>query len=258
MSIQKARGIVLSSRITGEADHLCKIYTKEYGKREFIFKGLQKSKKRPQIISEPGIIADLLYYHHENRNSYIVNDYYIIKDTMQIRNDLKKIYSLYYLVNLIEKTTGFNDQNKSIFDLLANGISFISKAEFAEHLSAFFSIQLLRIQGILPEFQKCKICGQKIPNGFHIDLLDFHPVCRKCVNTIANKSGLFDRIIAEYIHNSLTEKFASIKHSDFPSESIINFLFCISIFFENYYHVRINAKDQLIAELSGRITGRYQ
>ena len=99
MEIQKITGIVLSSKQLGEADYVCSIYTKEYGKRDFIFKGLQKSKRRPQIVSEPGIIADIIYYYHQNKNSYIVNEYNILKDNSDIRDDLKKIYLLYFLVN---------------------------------------------------------------------------------------------------------------------------------------------------------------
>ena len=45
MEIQKCSGIVLSSTASGEADRIARIFTREYGKRNFIFKGLRKDRK---------------------------------------------------------------------------------------------------------------------------------------------------------------------------------------------------------------------
>ncbi len=250
MEIQKATGIVLSSRQFGESDYLCTVYTKEFGKRDFVFKGLQKSRRRPQIISEPGTIADVVYYFHDDKMSYIVNEYNIIKHNIGIRNDLRKIYLLYFVLALIEKTTGYNDRNKSLFELIAAGIDNIPGTEFYEHFSVFFSLHLLKLHGILPDFQKCKICSKIDYNGFHLDTLDFHPVCGKCVGTIKSKTVLFSKITREFIFQSMKNKFTSIDHSFFPSQNILDLLFSITLFIESYYHVEIKPKSLLMSELS--------
>ncbi len=250
MEIQKATGIVLSSRRIGEADCLCTIYTKEFGKRDFIFKGLQKSKRRSRTISEPGTTASLVYYFRGHNKSYITTEYSVINHPGRIREDLKKIYLLYFLTALIEKTTGYDDKNKLLFDLAAAGIDNIQSSNFPGHLSVFFLLRLLKLHGILPDFHKCKICDSINCNGFFIDTLDFHPVCGRCISTIKNKTIPFDKIAKQYIHESLTSKFVSIDHSKFPSTNIINLLFSITLFIENYYHIEIKPKDLLITELS--------
>ncbi len=251
MEIQKSTGLVLSSRHIGEADFFCTMYTKEFGKRDFVFKGLKKSRKRPQIISEPGTTANLVYYFHDNKISYIVNEYNIIKHNINIRNDLKTIYLLYYVLSLIEKTTGYNDKNKSIFELAAAGIDNIAGTDFPEHFSVFFALHLLKLHGILPDFTKCKICDKTGYTGFIIDTMDFHPVCSKCAGTIKNKTISFNKTVKEFIFQSLAKKFTSIDHSLYPSIHILDLLFAITLFIENYYHVEIKPKDLLIAELSG-------
>ena len=250
MEIQKSKGIVLSSRQIGEADYSCTIFTKEFGKRDFIFKGLQKSKKRPQIVSEPGTTANIIYYFHDEKTSYIVNEYNIIKHNINIRNDLKKIYLLYFLLALIEKTTGYNDRNNSIYELTSAGVDNISKTNFTEHLSVFFSLHLLRLQGILPDFKKCKICDKINYNGFFIDTADFHPVCGRCAGSVKSKTVSFNKITKEYIFQSLNKKFGSIDHSSFGSTNLLTFLFSLTLFIENYYHVEIKPKGLLLAELS--------
>jgi DNA repair protein RecO len=250
MEIQKSTGVVLSSRRTGEADFFCTMYTREFGKRDFVFKGLQKSRKRPQIISEPGTTANLIYYFHDEKISYIVNEYNIIKHNIFIRDNLKTIYLLYYVLALIEKTTGYNDSNKSIFELAAAGIDNIAGTDFPEHLSVFFALHLLKLHGILPDFSICKICGKSGYHDFIIDTVDFHPVCAKCAGAVKSRTISLDKSAKEFIFQSLKNKFASINHTLYPSNYILDLLFALTLFIENYYHVDIKPMQLLINELS--------
>ncbi len=250
MEIQKSTGVVLSSRRIGEADFFCTMFTKEFGKRDFVFKGLRKSRKRPQIVSEPGTCANLIYYFHDDKISYIVNEYNVVKHNINIRNDLKSIYMLYYVLALIEKTTGYNDKNKSIFEFAEAGIDNIAGTDFPEHFSAFFALHLLRLHGILPDFGRCKICGRSQYRGFIIDTADFHPVCTECAGAIKSKTILLHKTAKEFIFQSIKNKFTSIDHSLYPSNYILDLLFAITLFIENYYHVDIKPMQLLINELS--------
>ncbi|MFH0976701.1 MAG: DNA repair protein RecO [Spirochaetota bacterium] len=249
MEIQKATGIILSSREFGEADYICTIFTKEFGKRDFVFKGLRKSRKRPQLVSEPGTTAKIIYYFHDDKLSYIVNEYQILNHNIDIRNNLKNIYLLYYMLALVEKTTGYNDRNVSIFNLAAAGIENISLNDFPEHFSVFFTLHLLKLHGILPDFQRCKLCGNA-DSTLYIDTTDFHPVCGKCFGSCQGRTIHLKKNTKEYLLKSLACKFASIDHSLFKSEHIIDLLFAITLFIENYYHVEIKPKHLLINELS--------
>ncbi|MBN2040834.1 MAG: DNA repair protein RecO [Spirochaetes bacterium] len=252
MEIQKSTGIVLSSRSANEADYFCTILTKEFGKRDFVFKGLRKSKKRSLVISEPGTVASFVYYFHEDKKSYIVNEHNIIKHMLNIKDDLKKIYLLYFLVSLVEKTTGYNDCNKSIFELTAAGIDNIPAVKYPEHLSVFFLLHLLRMQGILPDFNRCKICAKENYKGFFIDTNDFQPVCIGCINSIKNKTISFGSSIKNYIIESLKKKYSLIDYSLYSSASVLNLLFSMTLFIEDYYHIKIKPKDLLISELSAK------
>ena len=252
MEIQKSTGVVLSSRQVGEADFFCTMFTKEFGKRDFVFKGLQKSKKRPQIVSEPGTTANLIYYFHDQKISYIVNEYNIIKHDINIRNNLKTIYLLYYVLSLIEKTTGYNDINKSVFELTAAGIDNIAGTEHPEHFSVFFALHLLRLHGILPDFNACKICGSPDNSAFLVDSFDFHSVCSNCAGTVKSKIFPLKRSAKNFINESLCKKFSAIDHSNYPSDCILDLLFAVTLFIENYYHVEIKPMQLLMNECAGQ------
>ncbi|MDY6932663.1 MAG: DNA repair protein RecO [Spirochaetota bacterium] len=246
MEIQKTTGIVLSSVTLGEADKIARIYTKEYGKRNFIFKGIKKSKRRPITVAEPGTISKLVYYFHEDKDIYLVNEFQIFKQYFAIRNNFKKIVVLYFLLETAEKTSAYNDPNRSIFDLIVAGIDNLVKTEYLEHFSVFFILHILRLNGILPDLNICKMCHRHDYDEFAIDLTDFYPICRNCSNSMKNNKMLFHMRIKEYIDLVLLQKYVSINHSLFPVEDILNLLFYLILFIESYFHVEIKSKNFIL------------
>ncbi len=248
MKIQKSTGIVLSSNSIGEADYSSRIYLKESGKRNFLFKGLKKSKRRSHLIVEPGTVAELVYYFHEDRSFQIVKEYHIHAHFPEIRNNYQKILLLHFFLETVDKTSGFNDANKMVFDLLVSGIETIINSESLTHLSAFFVIHLLRLHGILSGFKQCKICGKEDFQQFAIDIADFQPICPGCANQYNNT--LFDISIRDYLYQTLGTKFTSIDLSKYNENEILKFFFHLCLFLQSYFHIELKSKDMLISEFS--------
>ncbi len=249
MEIQKTTGIALSSRTIGEADYLVRFYTRDHGKRDFIFKGLKKSKRRSQSIAEPGTAADLIYYYHNDKNYHTVNEYNIHKHYLDVRKDLSKIFILYFLLEAVDKTCGLNDPNRPVFDLLAAGIETLRETEYTGHLPVFFLLHLLRLLGVLPEFRQCKVCGCAEPQEFIIDSVDFQPLCRKCGGN-GRRGYIFRDRARAFVEKSLKMKFSAIDMRIFPREDALHLLFHLSLFTQNYFHVELKSKEMLISELS--------
>lgn len=248
MEIQKTIGVVLSSRPMGDSDKAVVIFTKKYGKRTFIVKGIRKSKTRSQLISEAGTIVSLIYYYRENKGSCIVNEFTIKKHYSDIRKDYDRILHLYFLLEITEKTTGFADINIDIFKLLISGIEAISKTDFIKHLSFFYLIQLARIHGIFENFDLCKKCGEKQYRQFIIDINDFQPVCINCSDPLPNiaKSRYFDNIHRMFIFDVIRKKFTQIKHLEYSDENVLNLLFYLTMFFEHYFGITIKSKRLIL------------
>ncbi len=247
MEILKTTGIALSSRVSGEADIVCNIYTRDFGKRKFIFKGLKKSKKRSMAATEPGAISTLLYYHRDERESYIVNDVTVDKFYTSITADLKKIVHLYFILESVEKTCGYDISETSIFNLLLAGIEVLSKTKYPAHLSTFLVLHMLRKHGVLSDTEVCKICGKRNFSSFTIDVVDLRPVCGACLGE--NPSGPWQRsallpvTIRDYIKNCMSEKFSAIDLGGYDEKDILDLLFTISLFMENYYHMELKSKS---------------
>ena len=227
MEIQKATGVVLSSMQLAEADKLARVYTKEFGKRSFLFKGIRKSRKRPQIVTEPGTIVNLLYYFHSKRDLYIVTEVNEYKSYSAIRDDLERILHLYFILEITDKSSGYNDTNRTLFTMLAAGINTLSSTDHVNAMSLFFLIHLLMIHGIFHDFNRCKFCENSAFNEFRIDISDFRPVCSKCSGLAAanGTSFLFNKRHRDIISQYMNKKFTSVTHSGYTDEDLLNILF---------------------------------
>ncbi len=246
MEIQRSTGIVLSAGLIGDADRTSRVFTEEFGKRSFIFKGLRKSRKRAPGVTEPGTLVDLVYYFNEKRELFAVKEFSIIKQHLEIRRELEKIYTLYFLLEITEKTTGFSDPNAQIYNLLVSAIDTLSATEYSMSLALLYAMSLNRIHGILSDFNRCKICCRDSSRHFAIDTTDFRPVCSDCLTGEASKDSLlFEGRYRELLVSGT--KFNTIDHAAYRTEVISQILFSLILFVENYFHVEIRSKKLLLS-----------
>jgi DNA repair protein RecO (recombination protein O) len=242
MNIQKTAGIVLSSRTMGEADVLATILTENSGKRKFSFKGLKKSRKRPKSAGEPGTLLNLVYYHRDNREIFTVNEFTIEYQPAKIREEMGRIFTLYFLLEVTEKTIGFDDDSRNIFKLLDSGIRALVETGYLTHLSVFYILHLLRFLGIIPDFLYCKMCGDETFSEFILEVSDLSPVCGTCYHGSLDFLGVDTR---EFITVSLSTKYSDIVQSRFDGKEMSKLLFNLVLFIENYYHITLKSKEFL-------------
>lgn len=252
MNILKTTGIALSSYVSGEADIICNYLTVDSGKRKFIFKGLRKSKKRSLSATEPGTVANLVYYYREDRESYIVNDVTIEKYHASITADLKKIFHLYFILESVDKTTGYDVRDGMLFKLLLAAIEVLSKTEYPAHLSAFFTLHLMKNHGILSDLSTCKICGKRFSSRFTLDVIDLRPVCGNCLGADQagpwERSALLSASILDFIGDCAGQKFSEISHIRYGESDVLDLLFNYSLYIENYYHTELKSKSFIFSD----------
>lgn len=241
MSRQKTRGIVLSRTLSGEADYICSIYTKDLGRERFIFKGIRKSQKRPRSGSEPGTILDIVYYTGISGSLNTVSEFDITASTLPIRKSSDSIFSLCYMVELIDSTTGFGDSNERIYTLLSAGIDSLAKTEHPLHFIIFFTARYMALQGIMPEITSCSWCGCDGSNGLFIDPVSLRASCSGC--SVGGKSLSSDA--ANYIYESLSNKFSKIDLQKYSSGSLSPLLYALTAYIENYFSIKLKSADML-------------
>lgn len=252
MEILKTTGIALSSHDSGEADLLCNYYTREFGKRRFIFKGLKKSRRRPRSAAEPGAVARLVYYYHRDRETHVVNEFSVERFYPSITENLSKIMHLCYILESVEKTSGYDMPDGATYTLLSSGIEALSRTEHAPHLSSFFILRLLKNQGLIAEPERCGICGSGEFSTFKMDMDDFSPVCGKCLGSIPANGrtvgGLMRGSARRYMLECLAGKFNRIECERFGGDDVLDILFSASLFIEAYFHTELKSKQFILSD----------
>lgn len=252
MKLQHATGIALSQKDTGEADVICTYYTHEFGKRSFIFKGLRKTRRRSRAVVEPGVTAHLVFYDREGIDTCIVKESDIVAYHPSIGSDLRRIFHLLFMLEVVEKSSAFLAADSAVYRLLSMGIEALSTTPYPTHLVCFCILRLMKAQGILAQFGSCKSCGKPIEGSFSLDPVDFRSICRVCLVEGGNPSHLvsptFRPAIMEYLQSCLSSKFGSIEHSRIPDGDVLNCIYVLTLFLERYLRRELKSKSFILSE----------
>ena len=246
MSLKKTTGIVLSSSVIGESDVKANFLCRDEGKKSFIFKGLKKSSKRPQSAAEPGTVIGIVYNEHSGKEIVTARDFFVIKYFAGIRVDFPKIICSSFLLELVERSTGFGSAENSVFDFLANALTSMEKTDRPLDLAVFFMIRLMKIHGIFAFGKRCKICASEDFNKFVFDILDLGLICKKCS---PNSPNLIGREALDFISESLSVKFTELRN--YTPDSRYGLLLNLSLFLEQYFAIKIQSKKMLLDIMHG-------
>lgn len=244
MTLKNSTGIVLSSAIMGEADIRATILCRDEGKKTFVLKGLKKSLKRPQSASEPGTVTKLIYNDNRNKELITAREFSVLKYFHGIRADFNKIAVSALLLELTEKTTGFNHKENKLFELLAAGLTALETTKQPLHLAVFFIIHMIRLHGILPQTQRCSSCGAAEFTHF---MLDEHELKLTCSNCVRKKEKLLSQNALDFLSAARAVKFSELElRSICCDEDMRALLFCLSRFLENYFSIKLHSNNLLL------------
>ena len=235
-------GVVLSKKNSGEADHICSIYTKNSGKETFIFRGLKKSTKRPRTASEPGSILNIIYYNGRDGRINTISEFDILKNHSAIRKNSEKIFSLYFILELVDLTTGLSDPNSKIFNLLSAGIETLYNTQNPKHFIIFFTIQYLMLQGVLPDISRCVWCGNNDAKALLIDDEKLRVSCLICTDL---NSALVKTKGTEFMNECVKNKFNKISCENYSDNDIGSGLTTIIRYINHYFSIRLKTESFL-------------
>lgn len=247
MEIRKSPGVVLASAVSGEADRIARIFTRDYGKRTFVFKGIRKSRRRPVAAAEPGSVVNLVYYHRDGRDVCVVSECSIEKQFYSIRENLDLIAHMCLVLEAVDKTSAPGDPNAGVYELLAGGIEALTKTSRLFHFSSFFLIRLLGMLGVLSVSDRCKTCQDGGLDAFLFDYSDMMPLCARCLGRSGSgrQGNLMGPAVLKFIAAASRMKFSSLDLDACPEREAGRLLYSLCMFLEHYFHASLNSKSMI-------------
>lgn len=210
-----SQGIVLKQRKIANNRRMITLFTKNYGKISAGTSLNEKSKSKSALALRPFSYAD--YDIFKGRDSYSINSAQVNKSYYAIGEDLDRFAVASKLLEYMDKILEDEQARPKLFDMTIEFMECLvkSKGNYDTLLYAFI-LKTLRVQGILPELNKCVNCGSEI-DGKSFSVCDGGALCKKCSETTENSEDKliynvnFDIIkTLKYFINNPLEQFETI------------------------------------------------
>jgi DNA repair protein RecO (recombination protein O) len=152
--------VVLRHTDWGEADRLLVLFSREAGKLRAVAKGARKLKSRKAGHLEPFTHVKLLLAR--GRDFWIVTQADTVDAYLPIREDLVRTAYAAYVIELVDRFTYEEGENRPLFQLLVDTLGRISILPDAFPAVRYYEIRLLDLLGFRPELTNCVRCGTEI------------------------------------------------------------------------------------------------
>src|SRR3972149_254097 len=111
-----SEAIVLARRNWGEADRILVIYSKSFGKKRLLAKGVRRPKSRKRGHIE--VFSNLKFSASRGKGLDLMTEAEIIENFSIIRKDLKKVAVAYFLMETVGRITHDEEKNERLFELM--------------------------------------------------------------------------------------------------------------------------------------------
>jgi len=156
----RVQALVLRHSDWGEADRLLTLYTLELGKLRAIAKGVRKPRSRKAGHLQPLTHVSLLLAR--GRELWIVTQAETISAFPALRDDLLRYGYASYVVELLDRFTIEEGENRAIFRLLADTLARLTAAPDPLLALRYYELRLLDLVGFRPQLLRCAVCEREI------------------------------------------------------------------------------------------------
>lgn len=180
--LHQTRGIALHTTKFSETSLIVKIYTELFGLQSYVVKGIRKQNARIKPgLFQPLTLLDLVVYHKEKSSLQNLKEAAYSYNYQQIPFDIRKSSITLFLNELIFKTIHEEEPHPELFSFIYQSlIDFDSATDNFMHFHLFFSLQLTRYLGCMPQLNYSeKNCFLNLREGTflanapeHSDFLD--------------------------------------------------------------------------------------
>jgi DNA repair protein RecO (recombination protein O) len=174
----RVEAVILRHSDWGEADRLLTIYSREQGKLRCTAKGARKLLSRKAGHLEPFTRSALQLAR--GSDLWIVTQAETVESYPPIREDLVRTGSAAYVIELLDRFTYEEGENRPLYQLLVETLQRVSNEPDLFLPLRYYEIRLLDLLGFRPQLFNCLRCGEPIqPQAQFFSALEGGIICPK-------------------------------------------------------------------------------
>lgn len=156
----RVEGVIIRHTNFGEADRLLTIFTRESGKVRSIAKGVRKARSRKAGHVEP--FTRTILQLARGRDLFILTQAETLDGYSTLREDLILLGYASYVIELIDRSTNDDEENRSLYNLLTHTLARLNRGDDPNRATRYFEIRLLDYVGFRPQLYNCTQCDAEI------------------------------------------------------------------------------------------------
>jgi len=128
MPIIKTPAVVLKSDNYRESSKVVTLYTQTHGKLRTIAKGVRNTKTRWGGVLQSMAYIEAMLYFKENRTLHLLSGAEYINSFRRIHDNDRKVELGFRIIELLNKATMENQENKTLFNLITQALKHLDNA----------------------------------------------------------------------------------------------------------------------------------
>jgi DNA repair protein RecO (recombination protein O) len=156
----RTEAIVLRRKDFGEADRMLTLLTPEHGKVRVVAKGIRKPASRKAGHLDLFMRSKLLVA--KGRDLDIITQAETMSAYRPLREYLLRGAYAAYMVELIDRLTPDEQENREIYDLLCHGFTWLCESPDLALTVRYYELHLLGLAGFQPQLRYCVVGGETI------------------------------------------------------------------------------------------------
>jgi len=165
MPLEQSEAIVLRSFNVGEQDKIVVLFSRDKGIIRGVAKGARKFGSRFGCSLEPLSLIKVFYYEKERKDLVTVSNCDLVESFFEIQDDLQTSFTLCYFAELVEEFSPTRAKEDTLYRLLLSVLNSLKGGGDLSFLTRYFEAWLLKINGVLPDLNKCKKCRKTVADS---------------------------------------------------------------------------------------------
>ncbi len=164
--LTNSEAIILGYINYSETSIILKAYTKDYGFKSFIIRGIRTKKKKKITLGQlqPLTILDIEFNNKNNTLSYL-KSIKIIDPFVSLNNNIIKINICLFLAEFLSKTLKVDLKNIPLFEFIKQSLLWFDNSEKTSNFHLLFVLKLSDFLGIMPKHSSDESLFFDIENG---------------------------------------------------------------------------------------------